>query len=272
MWEPIQRELENIATVCSYDRAGLGWSESAREPRRLERGAIELHTLLANAGIKPPYVLVGHSYGGLLSRIFARDYRSEVSGLALVDSTEEHFITRPEFLAIWRIARLPIRRRALAAVFGLMRLWLLWRPSEASLPGGFSATARASYRAFLCGRKHWWATLDEVGSLFEPDERTFLSQCGSFGRLDGVPTTVISAGLPVPRNAPQFQVPGVMSPDEFDRLHHESQERLAKLLSNSELIVAEKSGHMINFDQPSIVIEAIRHIVIAARAGRLRSD
>jgi pimeloyl-ACP methyl ester carboxylesterase len=70
-WAPIQLELAKFSTVCCYDRAGLGWSDSAPTPRTLTQHAAELHTLLVNAGIRGPYLLVGHSYGGLLVRIFA---------------------------------------------------------------------------------------------------------------------------------------------------------------------------------------------------------
>jgi pimeloyl-ACP methyl ester carboxylesterase len=74
--------------------------------------------------------------------------------------------------------------------------------------------------------------------------------------------------LGVPRDAPQFQGPGVLSPEDFDRFAIEAQERLNKLSTNSELLVAEKSGHMINFDQPELVIEAIRRVVLAVREGK----
>ena len=86
-WSLVQPEVANFTRVCSYDRAGLGQSDPGPEPRDSVQIVEELHTLLANAGIEGPYVLVGHSLGGMYARLFADRYREEVVGLVLVDSS-----------------------------------------------------------------------------------------------------------------------------------------------------------------------------------------
>src|SRR5262249_38815230 len=80
-WSLVQPKVASFARVCSYDRAGDGWSELGPHPRTFHQLVYELHTLLANAGIKPPIVLVGHSYGGWLVRQYQATYPSEVSGM-----------------------------------------------------------------------------------------------------------------------------------------------------------------------------------------------
>jgi hypothetical protein len=86
-WRKVQPPIAQFTRVCSYDRAGLGYSESSPRSSTSQDFAEELHTLLHNAGISPPYILVGHSMGGFDVRLFASLYRSEVAGMVLVDSS-----------------------------------------------------------------------------------------------------------------------------------------------------------------------------------------
>lgn len=88
-WLHVQKELTPLTRVLAYDRAGQGRSDSRPEPRVPDQLSGELHELLALAGIAPPYVVVGHSFGGLLARNFAGRYLDEVAGLVLVDSSHE---------------------------------------------------------------------------------------------------------------------------------------------------------------------------------------
>jgi len=99
-WNRVQPEVSEVARTVSYDRAGIGWSEPGPEPRDARQIARELHTALANAGVAPPYILVGHSLGGPLIRVFAGMYPGEVNGMVLVDPTQEEFIN-------WNQARDP---------------------------------------------------------------------------------------------------------------------------------------------------------------------
>src|ERR671921_8443 len=85
-WVRVQREVSDTTRVCAYDRAGMGWSQRGPDPRDAKQISSELHTLLGKAGIEGPYVLVGHSYGGLYMQTYAARYPDEVAGVALVDS------------------------------------------------------------------------------------------------------------------------------------------------------------------------------------------
>jgi pimeloyl-ACP methyl ester carboxylesterase len=88
-WSLVQPEVARFARVCSYDRAGTGWSDLGPRPRTMHQVAWELRTLLEKAGERPPFVLVGHSSGGWLVRVFTSMYRSEVAGLVLCESGDE---------------------------------------------------------------------------------------------------------------------------------------------------------------------------------------
>ena len=88
-WSLVQPAVSRFSRVCSYDRAGLAWSDVGPTPRTMRQEAYELHVLLEKAKLKAPFVLVGHSVGGLIARVYAAEYPREVAGMILVDSTTE---------------------------------------------------------------------------------------------------------------------------------------------------------------------------------------
>jgi pimeloyl-ACP methyl ester carboxylesterase len=91
-WVLVQPAVSKFARTVSYDRAGIGWSAPGPKPRDARQVARELHTALLNAHVAPPYILVGHSFGGPLNRVFAGMYPDEVVGMVLVDPTQEEFM------------------------------------------------------------------------------------------------------------------------------------------------------------------------------------
>jgi pimeloyl-ACP methyl ester carboxylesterase len=90
-WSMVQKDVAAFAQTVSYDRAGLGQSDPGPKPRSAKQIASELHTALQKLGIKPPYVMVGHSFGGIYVRVFADMYPNEVAGLVLIDPSQESF-------------------------------------------------------------------------------------------------------------------------------------------------------------------------------------
>jgi pimeloyl-ACP methyl ester carboxylesterase len=88
-WAEVQERVSDVTRVCSYDRAGYGWSEPGPKPRIGHRFAEELNALLVNSGTPGPYVLVGHSLGGYVVRLYADRYPEEVAGVVLVESAHE---------------------------------------------------------------------------------------------------------------------------------------------------------------------------------------
>src|SRR5215211_3955761 len=143
-WVRVQREVSGTTRVCAYDRAGMGWSEMGPEPRDAEQITSELHTLLKDAGIKGPYVLVGHSLGGLSMQTYAHRYPEEVAGVVLVDSSIDtyQFSQRPEaqdsnepqkqtFAVVPPLVRFGV---SLLARLGVVRLLSKLDPASPELP------------------------------------------------------------------------------------------------------------------------------------------
>ena len=159
-WGWVQRGVEQFAPVVSYDRAGLGWSSPGPMPRDGERLVEELHALLGAAGHRGPYVFVGHSYGGLLARLFTERYPGDVAGVVLVDSSHPRQFGdaghTPRPLRVIR-ALLPVA--PWAARLGLMRLLVRLVPMDVKhLP----SVERREQMAFLGRTSHWTGTVREM--------------------------------------------------------------------------------------------------------------
>ena len=149
-WVNVQPEVSRFTRACSYDRAGYGWSESGPEPRHADRIAGELDRLLVRADVPPPYVLVGHSFGGLAVRLFvARKEPRAVAGLVLVDAAHEHQFQRMESAGV-RIPMAPTGRRFVIANHGLVPSAL---PAEPEAPG---ATLRPGAQGGTNGLRGAW--------------------------------------------------------------------------------------------------------------------
>jgi pimeloyl-ACP methyl ester carboxylesterase len=86
-WQRVMPDIAGLSRVCAYDRANVGASDPAAGPRRIADAVADLHALVAAAGLEPPFILVGHSFGGLIIRLYAASFPDEIAGLVLVDST-----------------------------------------------------------------------------------------------------------------------------------------------------------------------------------------
>ena len=151
-WAWVRAALARDGRVVSYDRAGLGWSDRGGGVMDAAASATDLHTALGVAGIGPPYVLAGHSYGGLVVRMFADQYPDEVVGLVLVDSSHPDQWANIPASRNGRVVAMGNRVAALLARFGVLRLIRAERPFVAGLP----AREYAEMRAYLA-RPHGWS-------------------------------------------------------------------------------------------------------------------
>jgi pimeloyl-ACP methyl ester carboxylesterase len=239
LWWPVQDKIAEFASVCTYDRAGYGWSEPVAAGRTITERAEDLHTLLSNAGIPGPYILVAHSYGGFIVRCFARNHPDQTAGLVLVDTPEETAFFRREVLNFYFRLRFMNAAVKLVARFGVLRLLGHFFPLD---HGGFSFVRPAEYSA----------AGDDLASLqlVEPAMGDF----GGVGGLGDLPLAVITHGQPFP--GPFFIL---------EKGWSEGQTRLAALSTNSLLIRANNSNHMIQIDEPGLVVDAIRRVHTAAR-------
>jgi len=240
-WWPVQNEITKFAQVYTYDRAGYGWSEPGPLGKSVEDRTRELHTLLSEAGVQGPVIFVAHSYGGFIVRNYVREYPGQVAGLVLVDTPEEFSFFRREVLDFYAKVRFINRLVGLVSRFGVLRLLSHWLPLDRF---GFWPTKPAEYSA-LCDDL---ASLERVPASMRTPKST-----GSLGLL---PVIVITHGQPFPG---PFAV--------LEKNWSEGQAQLAALSTDSVLMVAKNSNHMIQQDEPELVVDAIRRTHAAVKNG-----
>ena len=262
MWALVQPRIAEFTRVISYDRAGYGRSDPVRQPRTAQVLADELHGLLASARIPPPYVLVGHSFGGFIARMFTRTYPAEVAGMVLIDATHEDEWSRGYPEAHRRGLRTVTRLMGLMgslALFGLPRLVARFRVPEAlsALP---EKPRRNLIRDGFSRR-----TLTTVHRELRAMEKSAEQVRNGDSSLGDRPLVVITHGRAGPTT---LRMPAETAA-RIERLSQASQRHLAVLSNKSEIVVAGESGREVMIEQPDVVVGAIRTVVEAAReAGR----
>jgi pimeloyl-ACP methyl ester carboxylesterase len=241
-WGWVQPEIGKFTRVVSYDRAGLGWSDADTASPSALRIAWRLHKLLQKSGITGPYVLVGHSMGGLLVRVFANQYPDEVVGMVLVDAShpdqhERHpDIPRYMHSGFQLLEKIPLLNR-----FGYVRLTGLFHSQADGLP----ARQRSETEAFLASHRHLAATLKESLAW-----NTLCAEVRCSRGLGNKPLAVVSAGKDV--------LPGAA----------ELQAELATLATTSTHRVVDGATHVTlvtHLDHSMSVVEAIRQVVEQVR-------
>lgn len=264
-WGLVMPELARFARVHAYDRAGLGWSERARRPRQASLLAEELHMLLDKAGISGPYILVAHSFGGYVARLFVSNYPGEVAAMVLVDSpdTSEWIHPTPERGKRLRGGAFFCRIGAWLARAGVVRFCLnrLGRGAT-SIPqavtksfgsAAFELTKRMVGQVMKLPAQSWpvaqaqWSRPESFLSLAShlyrlPKSAAEVAACGSLGDL---PLVVLTASEP-----------------SAERREH--QDAVARLSSRGRHIVAVRGGHWLHLDEPELVVETIRSIAQTA--------
>jgi pimeloyl-ACP methyl ester carboxylesterase len=227
-WTKVQPEVASLARVCSYDRANIpgGASDPAPKPRTARDVVADLHAALTAAGVPGPFVLVGHSDGGLFIRLYASRYPEQVVGMVLVDAVSEELD---------------------AATAVLLKQLLSqdeWRQYQAAL----EQQARAPFVARVDDEQ-----VDIAASSAEM--RATLAD----SPLRPMPLFVLTHGVPDPSS------PG--EPPAFarakERVWQELQQQLATLVPGAKHLIVRDSGHIIQEEQPDVVIDSIRQVVEA---------
>jgi pimeloyl-ACP methyl ester carboxylesterase len=228
--------------VCTYDRAGRGWSESASGPQDAVAVATDLHTLLRNAGVEGPYVLAGHSAGGLYVQVFASLYPDDVAGLVLLDSMSpdqyEEVTNWSRFYQMWR--------RASALAPSLARLGVMRVIAQTSF-GGLPADQRDEERAFYSTAQYWRSQRDEFSKI-----RVSLKQAGELKSIGAKPLIVLTA---------QKDAEGNWLPVQGE---------MAKLSTNTDHRVLTDATHTSLTEEEeyaAMSARAIRDVVDAVRTG-----
>ncbi len=242
-WHKVQLQIAQFVQVCSYDRAGSGYSDSSPHRRTSKDIAEELRALLHSAGVSPPYILVGHSLGGYDVRLYASLYRNEVAGMVLADASH------------------PDQQRRLPQAFNdLDKGWLRELEfMEFTAPFGIPRMlgfcgSDVILRAAECNFHSVREIVAEWNAFPES-----AAQTAATGSLGDMPLAVLSHDPEVA----EPEIPAdLVKPvnDAFDQM----QEELSHLSTRGTRTIAKNSSHYIQGDRPDLVIEAVRKIVGAS--------
>src|SRR5512134_3451706 len=237
-WGWVQPEVAKTTRVCTYDRAGIGWSEASPQPRTAREFAKELQTLLANANEPGPYVLVGHSLGGYTMRVYAHDYPEEVAGLVLIDpqNLSTSGVATPQPAPKPGGTSLP----ALIARIGLVRLL-------SGVTQDLPPQDQQAYKALSVSPRWIQTALDESRGMTEGG-----AQARAVTTLGDLPLIVLSRG------------------NDLDADSAASQARYLQLSTDSEQLFADHSGHNIHWEQPEAAVAAIVQMVSQVRESAMR--
>ena len=263
IWGNVQPAIAASTRVCSYDRAGYGWSDPSPLPRTALASVGELHTLLQNAKIAPPYILVGHAIGGVYTKVYAHRYPTEVIGMVLVDSAHErqNELLPPAYqqamAAINRQTEKQLRLLKPLINLGVFALRPSWLGASAKLP----ANDRAAYNALLATSSTSMETssaeLKAIDASFSEVAALNITSIGT------IPLIVLHRGMAEPLPASITLAPEVLAQAEAQA--KQQQASLVTLSPQGQLITVEQSGHNIQLDQPAAVIGAIESVLRATQ-------
>jgi len=243
-WSLVQSELGRTTRVCAYDRAGMGWSDPSPQPRTPRQIADELHALLTNAGIAAPYVLVGHSLAGKNVRLFTIAHPDQVAGMVLVDARSEYVDANTSPAEIQAFQQ---NIAAQASQFRVARSLGLVRLIGANLWGG-AAMPRA---------------MRTEGMLLQTSQRAVDAQTAE--GLERAADDALLQAAPALGDRPLI----VLASDQnmtATPYWAEAQRRQAALSTNGRLIVPAGSVHYIHWEQPTLVIDAVRQVIEEVRS------
>ena len=250
-WTPSARGIAAFTRVCWYDRADIGWSDAGPDPAWGDQAITDLHALVTHAGLAQPLVLVGHSFGGYVIRLYHQAYRGEVAGMVLVDAAHEDAGT---------IAGMPHRERpkvprwlirGLSHVMGNLGM-MRAMASGASAPPPQWTSDEWDILARLRRQRNMLLADAKVG----PEEAT-ADLVRSTGGLEDMPMVVLTQGRPI-RDANSVEA-GVR------RGWIDLQRELAARSRRGRHVLVPNAGHGIPVEAPEAVIAAVKEVVDSVR-------
>lgn len=244
-WRPVQLRISSFTRVCSYDRAGYGESDAGPLPRTSLQISRELHTLLQNAGEYPPYILVGHSFGGYNMRVFNGKFPNEVAGMVLADSPQED---QYQLLP-------PAWRRFGVELLSRWQGQAEWMPPQITL-----GIARLRFRKVLGSdaclilqSKYLKARASELKEI-----QTSAEQARVSGTLGDKPLVVLTA------TQQDETLRSALSPEDFTRFQQlwvrTLQPRLLQLSTRGKQVILSDVGHDIPRQRPEAIVDAVRQL------------
>lgn len=261
-WRYVQSTVSRFTATASYDRAGLGFSSRCRSARTPGNIAAELHEMLREADIKPPFILVGHSFGGLVVRRFTLRYPEEVAGVVLVDPMrcEEWPPLDPSKQSQINLGRRLIRYAVPIAFCGVTRLAV-----RSAFRRARGANVTTGELKKMGGRHVIQRIKQEVGKMPRevwPVVAAHWSRPGFYAGMRSHISSIPDTVREMYRAEPIREIPVcVLTPGNSKPL---SELCLRNIGTNVQQVIAEESEHWIHLDEPELVIDAIRRMVTAA--------
>jgi len=269
-WSLVQPAIANLTRVCSYDRAGDGWSDVGPHPRTMRQIVFELHALLDVAGERAPYVLVGHSYGGWLVRVYQSTYPSQVAGMVLVEAGSDDplrllgdgrlvhasDLTTGEPVPAVKTSS-PLRETDIPPS-ALSQM----KAGAAEAAAHANSGSRAKLPADAQRMRTWalarWQHVAAAVNPFESEELAAMraERARNARPLGDMPLVVLTRGM-TDETGPDAKT------REDD--HQKEQAALTALSRDGKQVVAAHSGHHIQLDEPDLVIKSIGEVVGAIR-------
>lgn len=256
------QEIAKMTRVCIYDRAGYGWSDRSSKPRTSEQIVSELDNLLTQAGIDPPYLLVGNSFGSYNVRLYAHRFPEKVVGMVLTDGLHEvGMLQMPlELQALKLFFMSGFVMSTLGSTLGIIRLlkkigiFELLKPELRQLEPGVLNSVKRSF----CRPKHWLTMLREMHGL---DASGYQLQAAN--HFDTLPIVLITAS--------SFFIPSIWTVcvpiQAANKLRKKMHSEILKLSTDCIQIPAASSGHFVWIDRPDAILEAIEMILSKVDSG-----
>lgn len=249
-------ELAKLARVCVYDRAGYGWSDHSPHPRTSDKIVTELDTLLIRAGIEPPYVLIGNSFGSYNVRLYAHRFPRKVIGMVLTDGLHETGMLKMSFplkaLKLFFLSGFVMS--ILGSILGIIRLMRRCKVFEILKPElvQFPTHSLDFIKRSFCRPKHWITMGREMLNL-----STSARQVSIVKQLGDMPIVNIKAN--------SFFKPSIwttfMPLQGANQLREQMHGELLKLSTNCSQLHASKSDHFVWVDQPDVIIDAVKIVL-----------
>jgi pimeloyl-ACP methyl ester carboxylesterase len=276
-WSLVQPAVSGFGRVCSYDRGGDGWSDVGPHPRTFHQVVYELHTLLERAGERPPYLLIGHSYGGWLVRTYQAVYPTEVAAMVLVDAGEDNPLRMLPNGQVVRASEMgatkpipavntsrPLRESDIPpAALSQMKAGATASIADANTgPRAKLPRDAQRMRTWALGR---WQHVAAAVNPFEIEEIMQLraARLSTEHPLGTLPLVVITRGIADEKG-----------PDgaAIEAQHRSDHAAVAAMSSVGRQVIATQSGHHVQLDQPDLVVATIRDLLAEIQKNPPRGD
>lgn len=265
-WSFVREGISEHARVCTYDRAGYGWSDPVDSHQSSTEVAADLNDLLDGAGEPGPYLLVGHSAGGLYVRAFASLYPNEVAGMVLLDSSHENQGLR--LAAFESLEEQQLGQLEMCSVFSPIGLMRVLGVHDGAIPDDvpLTATEVEAWRGHLYGNAFCGVVAREFETLMVETRQNEPPRS-----MGDIPLVVMTRDVTLDE-VPEAAGIDAETLEDAGEIALGLQEELARLSTSSSHRIVAESGHYIHWDQPEVVIDLVVETIASIRAGTSDSD